>query len=79
MHPFAPADQSTGYKAMIDDLNKDLTIITGFAAVSAQPNSGAQGDSPPSSCLERSPAEPFLCTLCAFSPLNILSPCHAVL
>ena len=42
MHPFAPADQTTGYKEMIDSLNRDLAEITGFAAVSAQPNSGAQ-------------------------------------
>lgn len=41
MHPFAPADQTTGYLEMISSLNKDLAEITGFAAVSAQPNSGA--------------------------------------
>jgi glycine dehydrogenase len=44
MHPFAPSDQTKGYMAMIEDLNKDLAHITGFAAVSAQPNSGAQGE-----------------------------------
>lgn len=44
MHPFAPTDQTLGYKEMIDGLNKDLAEITGFAAVSAQPNSGAQGE-----------------------------------
>ena len=44
MHPFAPADQTLGYKEMIDTLNRDLAEITGFAAVSAQPNSGAQGE-----------------------------------
>jgi len=44
MHPFAPPDQTTGYNAMISDLNKDLAVITGFAAVSAQPNSGATGE-----------------------------------
>jgi glycine dehydrogenase len=44
MHPFCPPDQAAGYKEMIDDLNKDLAEITGFAAVSAQPNSGAQGE-----------------------------------
>ena len=42
MHPFAPANQTAGYKEMIDSLNRDLAEITGFAAVSAQPNSGAQ-------------------------------------
>lgn len=44
IHPFAPADQTLGYKEMIEGLNKDLAEITGFAAVSAQPNSGAQGE-----------------------------------
>jgi glycine dehydrogenase len=44
MHPFAPANQTEGYTEMIADLNKDLAEITGFAAVSAQPNSGAQGE-----------------------------------
>lgn len=44
MHPFAPHDQVEGYHEMIEDLNKDLSEITGFAAVSAQPNSGATGE-----------------------------------
>jgi len=44
IHPFAPADQVTGYHEMIEDLNTDLAEITGFAAVSAQPNSGATGE-----------------------------------
>jgi len=44
MHPFAPLDQVQGYHEMIHDLNKDLAEITGFAAVSAQPNSGATGE-----------------------------------
>merc|ERR1719203_823469 len=44
MHPFAPLDQVSGYHEMIQDLNKDLAEITGFAAVSAQPNSGATGE-----------------------------------
>ena len=44
IHPFAPADQVVGYHEMIADLNKDLSEITGFAAVSAQPNSGATGE-----------------------------------
>lgn len=44
MHPFAPHDQVQGYHEMIEDLNKDLAEITGFAAVSAQPNSGATGE-----------------------------------
>ena len=44
IHPFAPHDQVQGYHELIQDLNKDLAEITGFAAVSAQPNSGATGE-----------------------------------
>ncbi|MDX2089343.1 MAG: aminomethyl-transferring glycine dehydrogenase [Kofleriaceae bacterium] len=44
IHPFAPADQWGGYKAMFDQLEAWLAEITGFAAVSLQPNSGAQGE-----------------------------------
>jgi glycine dehydrogenase len=44
IHPFAPPEQWTGYKELIDTLNADLAEITGFAAVSTQPNSGAQGE-----------------------------------
>lgn len=44
IHPFAPSDQSRGYKQLIDELEKDLAEITGFDAVSLQPNSGAQGE-----------------------------------
>mmetsp|Transcript_21015 Transcript_21015/g.24841 ORF Transcript_21015/g.24841 Transcript_21015/m.24841 type:complete len:988 (-) Transcript_21015:297-3260(-) len=44
IHPFAPADQTLGYQQLISDLNKDLATITGFAAVSSQPNSGANGE-----------------------------------
>mmetsp|Transcript_58580 Transcript_58580/g.69879 ORF Transcript_58580/g.69879 Transcript_58580/m.69879 type:complete len:729 (-) Transcript_58580:192-2378(-) len=44
IHPFAPHDQVVGYHELIADLNKDLAEITGFAAVSAQPNSGATGE-----------------------------------
>ncbi|RQM07551.1 hypothetical protein DH86_00002859, partial [Scytalidium sp. 3C] len=44
LHPFAPVDQATGYKTMINELETDLAIITGFDAVSVQPNSGAQGE-----------------------------------
>lgn len=44
IHPFVPLDQATGYKEMIDELEADLATITGFAAVSLQPNSGAQGE-----------------------------------
>ncbi|MGE5400085.1 MAG: aminomethyl-transferring glycine dehydrogenase [Ignavibacteriales bacterium] len=44
LHPFIPMDQAEGYKEIIDELEKDLAEITGFAAVSLQPNSGAQGE-----------------------------------
>ncbi|MGB5958954.1 aminomethyl-transferring glycine dehydrogenase [Pseudomonas sp.] len=44
LHPFAPASQTTGYKAMIDELEKWLCAITGFDAICMQPNSGAQGE-----------------------------------
>ncbi len=44
MHPFAPAEQMTGYLEMIHTLEKYLCDITGFAACSLQPNSGAQGE-----------------------------------
>ena len=44
IHPFAPLDQAQGYKTMINELEKDLSEITGFDATSLQPNSGAQGE-----------------------------------
>ena len=44
IHPFAPADQATGYHEMIDDLASRLATITGYAAVSLQPNAGSQGE-----------------------------------
>jgi glycine dehydrogenase len=44
MHPFAPADQAGGYAEMIRELGEDLCEITGFAGISFQPNSGAQGE-----------------------------------
>ena len=44
MHPFAPADQTEGYRELITALEKDLATITGFAACSLQPNSGAAGE-----------------------------------
>ena len=44
IHPFAPADQWKGYAKIISDLEKWLSNITGFAATSLQPNSGAQGE-----------------------------------
>lgn len=44
IHPFVPKDQAAGYYEMIDDLEKDLCEITGFKAISFQPNSGASGE-----------------------------------
>jgi glycine dehydrogenase len=44
MHPFAPADQAEGYAEMIADLSQKLCTITGYDAMSMQPNSGAQGE-----------------------------------
>jgi glycine dehydrogenase len=44
IHPFAPADQTQGYKIIIDGLEDMLCSITGFTACSLQPNSGAQGE-----------------------------------
>jgi glycine dehydrogenase len=44
LHPFAPAEQWGGYKAMFEQLETWLAEITGFSAVSLQPNSGAQGE-----------------------------------
>ncbi|MEJ7677754.1 MAG: aminomethyl-transferring glycine dehydrogenase subunit GcvPB [Segetibacter sp.] len=44
IHPFAPADQWQGYHDIIVELEKWLSSITGFAATSLQPNSGAQGE-----------------------------------
>ncbi len=44
LHPFVPADQARGYHALFADLERWLGEITGFAAVSLQPNSGAQGE-----------------------------------
>ncbi|MGD7652468.1 MAG: aminomethyl-transferring glycine dehydrogenase [Verrucomicrobiales bacterium] len=44
IHPFVPADQSTGYREMLASLENWLAEITGFAAVSLQPNAGSQGE-----------------------------------
>ena len=44
MHPFAPADQTVGYREMIHELEQMLVTITGYAAVSLQPNAGSQGE-----------------------------------
>jgi glycine dehydrogenase len=44
LHPFAPAEQAEGYLELFRRLEADLCEITGFAAVSLQPNAGAQGE-----------------------------------
>ena len=44
IHPFAPKEQTAGYREMIANLERDLSEITGFHSVSMQPNSGAQGE-----------------------------------
>ncbi|EIE25206.1 glycine dehydrogenase [Coccomyxa subellipsoidea C-169] len=44
LHPFVPADQAQGYAEMFEDLATQLAEITGFDAVSLQPNSGASGE-----------------------------------
>ncbi len=44
LHPYCPDDQALGYKAIIDDLSAKLCEITGYDALSMQPNSGAQGE-----------------------------------
>ncbi len=44
MHPFVPRDQAEGYHELIDDLSAKLCDITGYDAISMQPNSGAQGE-----------------------------------
>ena len=44
LHPFAPVEQAAGYHEMFKQLSLDLSESTGFAGVSLQPNSGAQGE-----------------------------------
>jgi len=44
LHPFVPLNQAEGYQEMLKDLEHSLNVITGFAATSLQPNSGAQGE-----------------------------------
>ncbi|MCL6264890.1 aminomethyl-transferring glycine dehydrogenase [Flagellimonas myxillae] len=44
IHPFVPLDQAQGYQEVLKELESQLNVITGFAATSLQPNSGAQGE-----------------------------------
>ena len=44
IHPFVPADQAAGYYKLMEELGEVLKVVTGFEAVSFQPNSGAAGE-----------------------------------
>ena len=44
IHPYAPADQTEGYRQLIDDLEQALAEVTGYDQVSLQPNAGSQGE-----------------------------------
>jgi len=44
MHPFVPVDQAEGYHQLFQELEEDLKVVTGFDAISFQPNSGAAGE-----------------------------------
>jgi glycine dehydrogenase len=44
MHPYAPAEQAAGYATLVDDLQRWLAELTGYDAVSVQPNAGSQGE-----------------------------------
>jgi glycine dehydrogenase len=44
LHPAAPADQATGYRTMVHELERMLCAVTGYDAVSLQPNAGSQGE-----------------------------------
>ena len=44
IHPYAPSDQTKGYQELVDSLESQLAVITGYAAISLQPNAGSQGE-----------------------------------
>ncbi len=44
VHPFAPDDETEGYRALIDEIEEMLVAVTGYDAVSLQPNAGSQGE-----------------------------------
>lgn len=44
LHPFSPADQTEGYRRLVGELESMLAEVTGYAAVSVQPNAGSQGE-----------------------------------
>ena len=43
IHPFAPKDQLVGYAKLVEDMEEMLSLLTGYAAISLQPNAGSQG------------------------------------
>ena len=53
LHPFVPADQALGYRELCTDLERMLCAITGFDAVSLQPNAGSQGEYAGLLCIRR--------------------------
>ena len=44
IHPFAPKDQLAGYSRLINEMEEMLTLLTGYSAISLQPNAGSQGE-----------------------------------
>ena len=44
IHPFVPKEQAKGYEVLLEELEKDLKELTGYAGFSFQPNSGSQGE-----------------------------------
>ena len=44
IHPYAPEEQLEGYRQLVDELERMLAEITGYDAVSLQPNAGSQGE-----------------------------------
>jgi len=54
IHPFAPAEQTAGYRELMADLERMLCAITGYAAVSLQPNAGRRASMP--ACWRSAPA-----------------------
>ena len=44
LHPFAPAQDATGYRELVDDVERWLAEVTGYDRVSVQPNAGSQGE-----------------------------------
>ena len=44
IHPFAPKDQLVGYAKLVEEMEEMLSLLTGYAAISLQPNAGSQGE-----------------------------------